>query len=86
MVQYGYGVPSELLDYRHRTAHDSRPFELLGSWTLFADPVYGLASLDIGQAGILRGCVICTSRAGTIGVISLKEMDQYVSYNQNSSI
>ena len=53
-----------------------RPFELLGTWTLFADPVRDIGLLDFPQAGILRDCVLCTSYDGTIGVISMKEMDQ----------
>ena len=60
------------------TADRPRPFELLGSWTLFADPVHLIALLEMPQAGILRTCVLCTSQDGTIGIISLKEMDQSV--------
>nr|XP_019009161.1 uncharacterized protein I206_05807 [Kwoniella pini CBS 10737]OCF47942.1 hypothetical protein I206_05807 [Kwoniella pini CBS 10737] len=46
-----------------------------GSWTLFADPVQNIALLDMPQAGPLIGCLLITSREGTVGIISLKEMD-----------
>nr|XP_019043333.1 hypothetical protein I302_07908 [Kwoniella bestiolae CBS 10118]OCF22263.1 hypothetical protein I302_07908 [Kwoniella bestiolae CBS 10118] len=51
------------------------PFKLCGSWTLFADPVKDVASLNMPQAGPLHGCALVTSREGTVGLISLKEMD-----------
>ncbi|WWC65680.1 uncharacterized protein I303_108301 [Kwoniella dejecticola CBS 10117] len=51
------------------------PFTICGSWTLFADPVSKIAVLDLPQAGPLRGCLLITSREGTVGIISLKEMN-----------
>ncbi|ORY34903.1 hypothetical protein BCR39DRAFT_515490 [Naematelia encephala] len=51
-------------------------FKLEGSWTLFAEPVDVIAMLDLAEAGPLRGCVICVSTLGTVGLISLREMDQ----------
>ncbi|KAK6908897.1 hypothetical protein I203_102903 [Kwoniella mangroviensis CBS 8507] len=51
------------------------PFKLCGSWTLFADPVKDVALLNMSQAGTLQGCLLITSRDGTVGIISLKEMD-----------
>ncbi|WWD04165.1 hypothetical protein V865_002231 [Kwoniella europaea PYCC6329] len=50
-------------------------FKLCGSWTLFADPVKDVALLNMSQAGPLQGCLLITSRDGTVGIISLKSMD-----------
>ncbi|KAK8849511.1 hypothetical protein IAR55_004845 [Kwoniella newhampshirensis] len=49
----------------------ANPFQLCGSWTLFAWPVESLALLDMPQAGTLQGTLLCTSKAGTIGLVSL---------------
>jgi hypothetical protein len=46
--------------------------------SLFAFPVVSIHMLDVPQAGTLRGQVLCTSKAGTIALVSLDEMDQYV--------
>lgn len=51
-------------------------FQFCGSWTLFAWPVSGFVLLDMPQAGPLRGTLLCTSQAGTVGIISLSEMEQ----------
>ena len=50
--------------------------ELQGSWTVFADPVHWITMLDMPLAGVLRNCVLCTSKEGTIALISLADMDQ----------
>ncbi|WWC92997.1 uncharacterized protein L201_007961 [Kwoniella dendrophila CBS 6074] len=50
-------------------------FKLCGSFTLFADPVKDIALLDMTEAGPLRGCLLVISNDGTVGIISLKEMD-----------
>ncbi|WWD20135.1 hypothetical protein CI109_104611 [Kwoniella shandongensis] len=52
------------------------PFKLCGSWSLFAWPVESLSLLDMPQAGSLQGSLLCTSKAGTIGIISLVNMEQ----------
>ena len=44
--------------------------------SLFAFPVVSINLLDMPQAGTLRGQVICTSKAGTIALVSLDEMEQ----------
>jgi hypothetical protein len=43
---------------------------------MFADPVEDLAMIDMDEAGALQDHLICTSQEGTIGVISLKDMEQ----------
>ena len=53
-----------------------RTFELQGSWTLFAYPVQSVSLLDMPQAGTLAGNLLCTSQAGTVGLISLVDMEQ----------
>lgn len=49
---------------------------LEGSWTLFADAVSSLSLIDLPNAGFLRNCLLCTSADGTIGIISLADMEQ----------
>ncbi|OXG25397.1 hypothetical protein C367_03219 [Cryptococcus neoformans Ze90-1] len=51
-------------------------FRFCGSWTLFAWPVSDFVLLDMPQAGSLRGTLLCTSQAGTVGIISLSKMEQ----------
>ncbi|KIR29487.1 hypothetical protein I307_01393 [Cryptococcus deuterogattii 99/473] len=51
-------------------------FQFCGSWTLFAWPVSDFVLLDMPQAGTLRGTLLCTSQAGTVGIISMSEMEQ----------
>lgn len=51
-------------------------FQFCGSWTLFAWPVSDFVLLDMPQAGPLHGTLLCTSQAGTVGIISLSEMEQ----------
>lgn len=34
--------------------------------------------LDMPEAGPLVNCLLCVSQAGTVGLISLVEMEQYV--------
>lgn len=58
------------------TDHSHSEFQFCGSWTLFAWPVSGFVLLDMPQAGPLRGTLLCTSQAGTVGIISLSEMEQ----------
>ncbi|WVF68617.1 hypothetical protein IAT40_003387 [Kwoniella sp. CBS 6097] len=53
----------------------TEPFKLSASFTLFADPVKSVSLLDMPQAGSLEGCLLVTSNDGTVGIISLKEMD-----------
>ncbi|KAI9633004.1 uncharacterized protein MKK02DRAFT_40384 [Dioszegia hungarica] len=55
---------------------DAETFELQGSWTLFAFPVHTITLLADPKYGSLGGCVMCTSQAGTVGLISLAEMEQ----------
>jgi hypothetical protein len=43
---------------------------------VFADPVDDLAMIDMNDAGALQDHLICLSQDGTIGAISLKEMEQ----------
>ncbi|RXK36360.1 hypothetical protein M231_06397 [Tremella mesenterica] len=52
------------------------PFKLEASFTMFAYPVKTILRLTMPEAGNLRDCVLCTSDVGSVGVISLKEMDQ----------
>ncbi|EIW71713.1 hypothetical protein TREMEDRAFT_27484 [Tremella mesenterica DSM 1558] len=52
------------------------PFKLEASFTMFAYPVKTILRLMMPEAGNLRDCVLCTSDVGSVGVISLKEMDQ----------
>ena len=54
----------------------SSTFELQGTFTLFAWPVRTITLLDMLEAGDLYGSVLCTSDVGSVGLISLKEMDQ----------
>lgn len=58
------------------TDHSHREFQFCGSWTLFAWPVSDFVLLDMPQAGPLHGTLLCTSQAGTVGIISLSEMEQ----------
>ncbi|WVR08230.1 hypothetical protein IAU60_005277 [Kwoniella sp. DSM 27419] len=53
----------------------AEPFRQCGSFTLFADPIKSVALLDIPQAGSLDGCLLAVSEGGTIGIVSLKDMD-----------
>ena len=46
--------------------------------SLFAFPVISINLLDMPQAGTMRGQVLCTSKAGTIALVSLDDMEQYV--------
>ena len=55
-----------------------RSAQLLASWTLFADPVRNIIMVDMIEAGVLQDHLICVSQEGTIGVISLTQMEQYV--------
>lgn len=43
---------------------------------MFADPVDDLALIDMKDAGALQDHLICSSQEGTIGVVSLKDMEQ----------
>jgi hypothetical protein len=45
---------------------------------MFADPVKSILIIDKANAGVLQDHVLVTSYDGTMGVISLKEMEQYV--------
>ncbi|WVQ79391.1 hypothetical protein IAT38_001488 [Cryptococcus sp. DSM 104549] len=51
-------------------------FKFCGSWTLFAWPVHSFTLIDVPQAGHLQGHLLCTSEAGTIGILSLRDMEQ----------
>nr|ODN95521.1 hypothetical protein L204_04061 [Cryptococcus depauperatus CBS 7855] len=50
-------------------------FEFCGSWTLFECPVRSSTLLNMPQAGSIRGSLMCASEAGTIGLISLDNME-----------
>ncbi|ODO06895.1 hypothetical protein I350_04255 [Cryptococcus amylolentus CBS 6273] len=50
-------------------------FAFQGSWTLFAWPVESFAVLDKPQAGPLQNCLLAASRAGTVAVLGLDEME-----------
>lgn len=73
MVPSGYGMRSKAQTCKTRLMN--RSGALQGSWTLFADPVDNIAMVDMPDTA-LHGHLLCTSREGTIAVISLKEMDQ----------
>jgi hypothetical protein len=45
---------------------------------MFADPVKSILIIDKANSGVLQDHVLVTSCDGTMGVISLKEMEQYV--------
>jgi hypothetical protein len=45
---------------------------------MFADPVESIALIDKTNAGPLQDHILCTSREGTVGIISLADMEQYV--------
>jgi hypothetical protein len=45
---------------------------------MFADPVKSIAIVDMANAGVLQDHVLVSSSDGTLGVISLKDMEQYV--------
>ncbi|OCF37103.1 hypothetical protein I316_01008 [Kwoniella heveanensis BCC8398] len=53
----------------------THPLKLCASFTLFADPVRNVALLNMPQAGGLQNCLLVSSNDGTVGIISLKEMD-----------
>lgn len=56
-----------------------RPFSLQGSWTLFADPVSRVCLIDEQAKGPLSRSLLCVSVDGTVGIISLEDMEQWVS-------
>lgn len=69
-VTLRYSLRQSLTDHAHSE------FRFCGSWTLFAWPVSDFVLLDMPQAGPLRGTLLCTSQAGTVGIICLSKMEQ----------
>lgn len=55
------------------------------SWTMFADPVKSISMVNSPNAGVLEEHVLVFSCDGTVGVISLKGMEQYVSFDTSLS-
>jgi hypothetical protein len=45
---------------------------------MFADPVKSIAIVDLANAGVLQDQILVSSSDGTLGVISLKDMEPYV--------
>jgi hypothetical protein len=53
-------------------------FAFQGSWTAFADPVGSVSYVDDDKVDAMQDSLLCTSRDGTVAIISLQELDLYV--------
>lgn len=49
--------------------------KLLAQWTIFTAPLLTVIPLDKEGVGRLRGCIICVSDDGTLGVITLDSLE-----------
>jgi hypothetical protein len=57
------------------TKAQSRPFQFLGTFAAFADPVQSITLLETKSESALQDTLLCASTDGTVGIISLSELE-----------
>ena len=75
MVLSGYGrLSGSRLSFHPDKMTDASPFELKGSWTVFAHPVQSAAVVN-AKSSTLNDVLLCTSEDGTVALLSLTDLD-----------